>query len=112
MSNNINKIKLVARLTDIILLILIFPFYFGYGSPFPNKDLSFFENIWLIIIPIFLAGLLIAFKREKLGAFTVIIPILLGLIVSIISNKSPAILMVLPIIPAILFLISSYQKNN
>ncbi len=112
MSNNINKIKLTARISALILLVLIFPFYFGYRSPFPNKNLSFFENIWLIIIPMFLAGLLIAFKREKLGAYTIIIPILFGLIISIISKKDPAILMVLPIIPGFLFLINSYRKNT
>ncbi|MDA3802987.1 MAG: hypothetical protein PF488_03810 [Patescibacteria group bacterium] len=107
----IKKLKLSARISGTILLLIILPLYLG-GYPLPSFSLSFFENLWLIIIPIFLAGFIIGWKWEKLAGYTITIPIILGFVISIIVNKSPAILMALPLIPGILYLTYYYQNNK
>jgi hypothetical protein len=107
----VKRIRQTAKLSSLILLILILPLYLG-GYPLPSFNLSFFENLWLIIMPMFLAGFIIGWKWEKLAGLVITIPIVIGLIISIIINKQPSILMILPLIPGILYLIYYYKNKK
>ncbi|MBN2880721.1 hypothetical protein JXM83_01590 [Candidatus Woesearchaeota archaeon] len=107
----LNKIKWTARITGTILFLLIFPFYIGYGFPFPNSTLTFFENLWLTIIPIFLIGLIIGWKHEKIAGYLITIPITTGLLVSLITWQDPSPIMAIPLLPGILYLIYVFKKK-
>lgn len=106
----LNKIKWLARISGIIIFILILPFYIGYGFRFPNNSLTFFENLWLIIIPIFLIGLIIGWKWEKISGYIITIPIIIGLLFSLIFWEDPSVIMIFPLIPGIFYLVYSYKK--
>ncbi|MDD3264005.1 MAG: hypothetical protein PHT94_03870 [Candidatus Nanoarchaeia archaeon] len=109
--NLLKKIKWSARISGSIIFILFLPFYLGYGIPLPNSSMSFIENIWFIIFPLVLIGLIIGWKKEKVAGFLIIIPTILGSLLSLIFWRDPIIIMYIPLIPAILYLIYVYNKK-
>jgi len=74
----VNIVKWIARISGTLMLVLFFPFYVGYGLPIPSMSMTFFENLWLVIMPLFLTGLLIGWKWEKTAGFLITIPIITG----------------------------------
>jgi len=40
----LKKIKWIARITATIMFLFAFPFYIGYGLPFPNLSLSLIKK--------------------------------------------------------------------
>ncbi|HRY52684.1 MAG TPA: hypothetical protein P5089_02420 [Candidatus Portnoybacteria bacterium] len=107
---SMNKIKWAARISAVVVFAFIFPFYIGYGIPVPNAALSFFENVWIVIMPLFLIGLIIGWKWEKIGGCLVVAPIIFGFLVSLFLWESTSFIMALPLIPGFLYLIYGYKK--
>lgn len=65
----IKVVKWIARISALLLLLMVLPFYFGYGNPLPFVDPTYTlaENIGLTAFPIILLGLALGWRYEKLG---------------------------------------------
>ncbi len=105
-----DRLQSVTKILATILFILIIPFYFGYGLPIPNLNLSFVENLWLTIFPVFISGLLIGWKWEKLAGYMITIPILIGVVSTFCINEDPSIALILPFTVGIMYLVCGYKK--
>ena len=106
----LKKIKWAARISALIVFAFIFPFYIGYGVPVPSAVLSFYENVWIVAMPIFLIGLVVGWKWEKIAGYLIIIPILFSFLVSLFLWESVSPIMAAPLIPGLLYLIYGYKK--
>lgn len=109
-NKRLNQIKWTARITGSLIFLFVFPFYIGYGVPLPDSSMTIFENLWLIIIPIFLLGCLIGWKWEKIAGYLLTIPIILGFFVALIVWEDPSFIMAFPLIPGFLYLIYGYKR--
>ncbi|MDD3711581.1 MAG: hypothetical protein PHP37_03220 [Patescibacteria group bacterium] len=106
-------IKWIARIIALILLIFGLLFYFGYGNPLPfvNPDYSLWENVALFMMPIIFIGLALGWKYEKIGAYLIIIPMLIVFLGGVAVHSNFSSNMLLPLIPGILYLIVGYKKK-
>jgi len=109
-TKSLENIKWMARITATIMFLFTFPFYIGYGLPFPNSSLSLIENIHLIVMPIILIGLIVGWKWEKIAGYMICIPIFLKLLLAFIFLENPGPIIILLAIPGSLYLIYGYKK--
>ncbi len=107
--NHLRIVRWIARISAGMIFLFVTPFYVGYGFPMPNATLSWLENLWLIIIPFFLIGLLLGWKWERVGGFMISIPVLSGFIAALFIREDPSWVMAVPLIPGVLYLISAYS---
>ncbi|MFA7088226.1 MAG: hypothetical protein WC146_02700 [Patescibacteria group bacterium] len=112
MNQKTKKIRWVARILSLVLLIIILPFYFSYGNPLPffNPEYTFYDNLWLSIFPLVLIGLGLGWKYERIAGFLIVIPILLGIVVSIFIGAPFGLHITLPFIAGFLYLVASYRE--
>jgi hypothetical protein len=92
------------------MFLFAFPFYIGYGFPFPNSSLSLIENIHLMVIPIILIGLIVGWKWEKIAGYMICLPIFIKLLFALIFLENPGSIIILLVIPGSLYLIYGYKK--
>jgi hypothetical protein len=108
------KIKWLARIPALLILLMGLPFYFGYGNPLPfiNPEYTLHDNMWLTIFPIMFAGLALGWKYEKLGGYLVTIPLGIGLIAPLIVETSFPMFMLVPTTVGILYLLIGYKTES
>jgi hypothetical protein len=109
-SKTLNIIRWTARGMATLFLIAFLPFYFGYGLPLPSSEMSFFENVWMLIMPLFIIGLAIGWKWEKTAGYLITLPIFAGFTISVITAQYPTFVFIFPFITGLLFLIYAYKK--
>jgi hypothetical protein len=109
-TKSLEKIKWIARITATIIILFAFPFYIGYGLPFPNSSLSLIENIHLIVMPIILIGLIVGWKWKKIAGYMICLPIFVKLLFALIFLENPGSIIILLAIPGSLYLIYGYKK--
>lgn len=109
---NLKKIRWTARIIALLILALGLPFYFGYGNPLPfvNPDYSLAENVGLTAFPLILLGLALGWKYEKLGAYLIIIPMIVGFVVGIATQADFPTAFLIALVPAVLYLIVGHKK--
>jgi len=107
---SLSRIRWIARITGTLFFLFITPFYVGYGFPLPNASMSFLENLWLVILPIFLVGLALGWKWEKVAGYMITVPIVIGFLSALIAWEDPSVIMALPLIPGVLYLVYGYKK--
>lgn len=107
----LNTIKWLARISGTAIFLFIFPFYIGYGAPLPQAEYSFLENLWLIIMPLFLIGLLLGWKFPKIAGYLITIPIIAGFLVALIVWENITPVMATPLISGFLYLIYAYKNK-
>jgi hypothetical protein len=112
---NITKLRWTARISGTLIFLLVFPFYIGYGNPLPDfnsPSMSFVENLWLTIFPIFLFSLLLGWWKEKLAGYLITVSILVGFLATLLIGEDASSVMLLPLIPGVIYLYISHTGKN
>jgi len=104
------KLKWIAKILALIIVLFGLPFYFGYGNPLPfiNPDYSFHDNLWPTIFPLMFTGLVLGWKYQKLAGYLVTVPLSIGLIVSSTIKTGFPFHMLVPFFVGILYLFVAY----
>lgn len=109
---NLAIIKWTARILALIIIAGGLPFYFGYGNPLPfvKQEYTFYDNVWLTLLPLMFIGLALGWKYEKAGGCLLLISSLTGLLASVITGKGSGTLVLLFSAVGILYLVVGYKK--
>lgn len=112
--SNLKIIKWTARIIALLIILGGLPFYFGYGNPLPfiNPEYTFYDNLWLIALPLMFIGLALGLKYEKIGGYLLIISSLIGLTTSLIVGKGSGGQASASLIVGILYLIVGYKNRK
>ncbi len=112
------RIKITAsggvRIAGAILFGVGLAFYMGYGNPFPfqNPEYGFWENIWLLVIPIALAGLLIGVFLPRVGGYIVTVPITLAMLLQFVAEEEMPYPMLIPLTMGMAYLFFGYRRKR
>ncbi len=102
------------RIAGAILFGVGLAFYMGYGNPLPfqNPEYGFWENIWLMVIPIALVGLLIGVFLPRVGGYIVAVPITLAMLLQFVAEEEMPYPMLIPLMMGMVYLFFGYRRKN
>lgn len=111
-NNKLKKLKWVARIFAVVIIVFGMAFYFGYGNPLPfiNPDYSLWDNVWLTIYPIMFIGLAVGWKFEIIGGYLVTVPVGFGLLMGLLMQGELVFHMLVPLIVGVVYLIIGYKN--
>ena len=102
------------RIVGAILFGVGVAFYMGYGNPLPfqNPEYGFWENIWLMVIPIVLAGLLMGVFLPRVGGYIVAVPITLAMLLQFVAEEEMPYPMLIPLMMGMAYLFFGYRRKS
>lgn len=104
----------IARISALIILLFLLPFYFGYGNPLPftNPDYSLWENVALLAVPFIILGLVLGWRYEKIGGLLIVVSMAIAFLIGLLTDANLSINLIFPILPGILYLISGFASRE
>ena len=105
--------KWIARIAGITIVVFSFPFYFGYGNPFPfmNPDYTVHDNAWSTAFLFVFFGLVLAWRFPKVGGYMVVSAILAAQTVTFFVGYGLVVPMMLPLLVGALFVVSETGES-
>jgi hypothetical protein len=111
---DIKVLQWASLVLSVIILGIGIPFYLGYGSPIPftQNEYTFFDNMWLIVMPIVFLFTFIGLKWKRISGIILILFTVIVQILSIIIVRDAILVMLVPILLGVLNLWVYYAKQN
>jgi hypothetical protein len=111
---DIKVLQWASLVLSVIILGIGIPFYLGYGSPIPftQNEYTFFDNMWLIVMPIVFLFTFIGLKRKRVSGIILISVTIIAQILSIMIEKDVILVMLMPILLGVLNLWIYNAKQN
>ncbi|MFA7661682.1 MAG: hypothetical protein WCX59_02585 [Anaerovoracaceae bacterium] len=103
-----------VRIIGILVFGVSLAFYMGYGRPLPfqNPQYGIWDNIWLMVIPMVLAGLLIGAFLPRVGGYIVAVPITLAMLMQFVTEEEMPYPMLIPLGVGMAYLFVGYRRKN
>lgn len=112
------KVIKVLQFTSLVLSVLLLgfgiPFYLGYGHPIPftQSEYTFFDNMWLIVMPIIFLFTIIGLKWKRVSGIILISLTIIAQMLSIRIEGDVILVMLVPILIGVLNLWIYSAKQN
>ena len=102
-----------ARLYAGAVFLLGVLFYLGYGNPLPfiDPDYTLTENIWLLVLPLVLSGLILGWKWVRMGGWLITGPLFLGFLAGLFVDHEIPVPLLIPFSAGLLYLFLGYLKH-
>jgi len=107
-------IRWITRLIALLMSVFGLFFYFGYGHPLPftNPDYTFFDNLWLTIFPIIFIGLILGWRKERVGGCLIVLSIFIGMIISFLIGQDFSYCLLAPLLVGISYLLLGWRQTK